>query len=241
MAFCLSTAAPTSRVLPGTAKAPRLAPAVRAPFLIAAPRHGMRMACNAFKVTFKLPEGEEETIEVPEDQYILDAADDAGLDLPYSCRSGESSCSVGRTWDRAPGGGGPAPRRRGACHPTHAGSTHRAANPSQGPGQPTHPLTLPPAQAPAPRAWARLCPAKWTRATRASWTTLRCVTLAGRGACTAPNPAEAQARPRAGRRAAACRGTDPNTPHVHHPCLCSMHRWRRATPCCAWPTRPPTA
>lgn len=47
------------------------------------------MRCNSFQVTFRTPEGEEETIEVPDDQYILDAADDAGLDLPYSCRSGK--------------------------------------------------------------------------------------------------------------------------------------------------------
>ena len=44
-----------------------------------------------YKVTLKTPEGEHE-IECDEDLAIVDAAEDNGLDIPYSCRNG--SCSV---------------------------------------------------------------------------------------------------------------------------------------------------
>ncbi len=50
-----------------------------------------------FKITLTDAEGKiNETIECPEDVFILDQAEKLGIDLPYSCRAGACSTCCGR-------------------------------------------------------------------------------------------------------------------------------------------------
>jgi ferredoxin len=44
-------------------------------------------------------DGETVTVGVDEDEHILDAAEDVGLDLPYSCRQGQCTSCVGTLLD----------------------------------------------------------------------------------------------------------------------------------------------
>ena len=49
-----------------------------------------------YSIILRSPDGTEQTIQCEEDQYILEAAQRAGIDLPYSCCAGACSACAGR-------------------------------------------------------------------------------------------------------------------------------------------------
>ncbi len=49
-----------------------------------------------FNVTFRNSDGAETTVICQDDQYLLDAAEEGGADINYSCRAGACSSCAGK-------------------------------------------------------------------------------------------------------------------------------------------------
>ena len=50
----------------------------------------------SYSITLRSPDGTENVVDCESDQYILDAVEEAGVEISYSCRAGACSTCAGK-------------------------------------------------------------------------------------------------------------------------------------------------